>query len=354
MSSDAPARGTFSLGLLSKHRNAIYGFCIVWVVLFHADAINEVEFLYSEPGFSWLAEFIGRGNVAVDAFLFLSGVSLFFAFAKKPTLKQFYLKRLKRLVPSVWIIFGVYWLIRYAILKVDILGFLSRMTTLRFWVTGDESIWFVSLIIVLYLLYPLFHRAIFCSKRWTFLRFLGVLVVAYAVVIALRLLVPEWYDNTEIALTRIPVFIMGCYAGKLVYEKKRVSVAWMVVALVCVAAFFIVFDQRLITLKIAKRFFYAVGGVSIAVVLAGFFELCERATKNPNLGLTRFFTWVGGFSLELYLSHIMINQVLRLQDFYVVGDVVQYAVVACLAVLVAWAVKWLLDHIAARRTRPSG
>lgn len=168
----------FPLGLVSKHRNAIYGLSIFWIVIFHAHAIDKVRFLLHEPGFYWLGRLISLGNVGVDVFLFLSGISLYYSFHKKPDIKQFYKKRFIRVFPSVWLIFGVYWAIRYFIQSFDPAAFAGRMTAMRFWVTGDESIWFVSLILLLYLAYPLVYKLLFSWKRGVVAR--SVLVIACA------------------------------------------------------------------------------------------------------------------------------------------------------------------------------
>lgn len=335
-------RSGFPLELLSKHRNAIYGFCIVWIVLFHSIAINKVYDLYYEPGFYWLYFIIDCGNVGVDVFLFLSGISLFYSFSKNPDIKRFYSKRLTRIVPSAWLIYTLYWFIRYIVLNFDLGLFVSRMTLMRFWVTGDQTMWFVSAIIAFYLLYPLIYKWLFFKPEYQLLRFIVLLAVAYGGIILIAKCFPGWYGNVEIALTRLPVFLMGCYAGKFVKEGKRIH--WLIAALaiIGVAVFFIVLDMKLVK-GTSQRFFYAFGGVTITVFLALFFEICERLTKNPDLGLIRFFTWVGGFSLELYLAHIMLNQVLRLQPFYIKGDFIQYAAMACCALVLAWATKRVID-----------
>ena len=49
----------------------------------------------------------------------------------------------------------------------------------------------------------------------------------------------------------------------------------------------------------------------------------------------RALSFAGTISFELYLAHIMCNQVLRLLPIYKEGDLAQYAVVAMIALLVA-------------------
>ncbi|MBR2835361.1 MAG: acyltransferase [Coriobacteriales bacterium] len=342
-------REGFPLEWISKHRNAIYGLCIVWIVFFHATAINKVYDLYYEPGFRWLYNIVGMGNVGVDIFLFLSGISLYYSFSKNPNTKQFYTKRLIRIVPAVWLIDGIYWFIRYVVLKGDMGNFLSRMSTMRFWITGDETIWFVSTIIVLYLLYPLIYRWLYCKPKGIIWRFVALLALTYGMIALVATCLPAWYDKVEVGLTRFPVFMMGCFAGKYVKECRHINWVFILLAVVCSCLFFVIIHMKVFT-GMYKRFFYAFGGVSLTFTFTLFFELCTRITKNPDLGLIKFFTWVGGFSLELYLSHIMLNQVLRLQDFYVKGDFIQYAAMACCALVVAWTAKKIIDIVLKKHT----
>lgn len=138
--------------------------------------------------------------------------------------------------------------------------------------------------------------------------------------------------------------------GKPVFENRRVS--WVFPVLMILGAMLFFAEGELQVLKeypgVFRRFFWGFGGVCLAYCFAMLFESCVRATKNEQLGLIKFFNWLGGFSLELYLSHIMLNQALRLNSFYVKGDPVQYAAMATLAVFVAWLARWLIDAIGGR------
>lgn len=72
-----------NLGIISKFRNEIYGFSIIWIVLFHGAAINKVDYSFGCSVLYPLQAFLSIGNVGVDIFLFLSGVSLLFICEKQ-------------------------------------------------------------------------------------------------------------------------------------------------------------------------------------------------------------------------------------------------------------------------------
>ncbi|MCH5211596.1 MAG: hypothetical protein J1G06_01135 [Oscillospiraceae bacterium] len=62
-----------------KYRNSIYGFCAIWIVLFHVYGGPEKEL-------SIVGNLISCGNMGVDIFLFLSGVCLSLSFKSKKAL----------------------------------------------------------------------------------------------------------------------------------------------------------------------------------------------------------------------------------------------------------------------------
>lgn len=81
---------------ISLFRNEIYGIAILWVVLFHGKIMNNVHLEDSMP---ILNKILGFGNVGVDIFLFLSGISCVLSYQKNPNCDHFYSKRLWRLLP---------------------------------------------------------------------------------------------------------------------------------------------------------------------------------------------------------------------------------------------------------------
>ena len=134
--------------IISKHRNAIYGFAILWIVIFHGSAINEVDYSFGQDYLVPLKCFIEMGNIGVDVFLFLSGVCLYFSFTRNPDIAAFFKRRFERLLPAAYLVFTGWWAYQFLIRDFLPADFATRMTLMRFWMTGDGAIWFVSLIIV--------------------------------------------------------------------------------------------------------------------------------------------------------------------------------------------------------------
>ncbi len=329
----------FSLNIISKYRNQLYGFAILWIVFFHAYAIDLVDYSFGHDALIPLKVFMNGGNVGVDIFLFLSGICLYFSYFKNPNSYEFLKKRMVRIVFPVWIIDGLYWLIRYVFVEhAGWSSFINRMLLLQFWEKGDSTIWFVSCIAVFYFLYPYIHQYLFSKEeKNVWLRGILLLGVTYLAVICFAKVNPQLYANIEIALTRLPVFILGCIVGKFVYEDRKLPSQLKVIPFLALLLFLtIIFIHPFGGYRM--RFFYLIGGVSIAYTMSIVFEWIDKHCKNFKIFsfILNILSAVGQFSLELYLSHIMVNQVYRLTPFYVEGDLSRYLVVVVIAIIIAY------------------
>ena len=226
------------------------------------------------------------------------------------------------------------------------------MTLTRFWMVGDQAIWFVSLILLLYLMFPLIYLFLFDGKPRLagFLRLLVLMGTTYLLVLLLQATNLTLYQQIEIAITRIPVFIFGVWMGKFVYEGRKLPRWCAVLPFVIAVAFFVtLFYQVLHGPQL--RFFYLIGGVSLSYAVA---LVCCLFDKLPEKGriLYRFLAWTGGFSLELYITHITLNQIMRSFSFYQKGDLAQYAAMAVLAFFSAWVLMKVISFAKAKLTRP--
>jgi len=83
----------FDLSLFSRFRTEIMGISTIAILLCHASGRGVVLPYILE----WL---FGFGNIGVDIFLLLSGLSMFYSLNKadRPTLGGWYTKRLVRIV----------------------------------------------------------------------------------------------------------------------------------------------------------------------------------------------------------------------------------------------------------------
>ena len=196
------------LTAISTYRTALMGIAILGVMIGHCKGEWPVTIFSKLVGVFCFSVFTG-------GFLFLSGFGLFFSMSKKPNVKAFYRKRVKRLlVPWFCLAVPYFWL-------MDIVqtgtwnDFLWHISTVSFWRSGNYSgMWYISVIVMLYLLYPWFHRLAFKNGVY---RNGMVLLIITGIAIIEYLLFTIWtdlYDRWEIAMS-IGIFFIGVFVGHL-------------------------------------------------------------------------------------------------------------------------------------------
>lgn len=321
--------------MISVYRAPIYGFAIFWITLFHAYAINRVDYSFGHRSLALLRTILNNGSVGVDCFLFLSGVCLYFSLRKDPDILRFEKKRLRRVILPVLLIDLWYWMM-LLIYDRDLKAFIYRITLTKFWIDGDQSIWFVSLILILYLVYPFIYSFIFKKDddSSAACRTVLLMVSSYCAIIIFAHLFPVRFALTEIAITRIPAFLIGCGYGKIVYEKRETSRQFIIIPVMFVVLFIAVTHFELLH-SYNKRFFFLIGGIGVAYSLAFIFDALTKGGKRKSL-ITDCFSKLGAFSLEIYLSAGVWNQLLRRTSFYEMGTLPLYLAMLVIAYLFAY------------------
>ena len=327
---------------LSKYRSQIYGFSILWIMLFHAIDILDLHYDHFSHYLTPLDAVLGYGNIGVDIFLFLSGVCLYFSFQKSQDIGAYMRKRAMRLYLPAILIDGWYWLVFFWLLGGSFFRFFRKITLLSFWMNGDQMIWFVSLILLLYVLYPYFYSIIFGGKKeYAWLRTLLLMAAVVLLNMAFQEATDLVYGRYEIALTRIPVFVAGAFFGKYVFEGKKLpGLIYIAAALVIACGIWLQYGGMI--RGTSGRYWASFMGVSVMILL----ELVLRTVRFA--WLHKFLAFFGEMSLELYLSHILMIHLYRRTPFGEEKRLLEYLVILILAVAVAWIAKKICDRISVR------
>ena len=301
----------FSLDLISKYRAQLYGIAILWVVFYHGVLS---KWLVIPPSFGWLDQTFRIGDIGVDIFLLLSGMSLYFAMAKRPTLGHFMYRRLIRLYLPYLVICVWFFAYDYLIAKQSPLVFGVNLTMLGLWVFGQLRVrgtWYVGGILVCYLMYPYLHTFIFGGrhKYSDIVRCAILMMVGYLIAWAMHKYNADYYKLVDVMMIRFPVFFFGCLLGKRVYERRTLNFAigWTVITVL-----FVAFYVLRILPGFAKgtwwfRAPYLFGSVSICYLLCGVMQLVDRCSQRVGAALGKPLIYCGGISLELYLSSQMLR-----------------------------------------------
>lgn len=343
----------FDLESINKHRLYIFGIATLWIALFHSYYLD----LSSYSALSFLnigatLEGVNRlGSGAVDIFLVLSGIGLYYSFSKTPDVLLFYRKRLVRVFPSSFIV-----ALAIAIIGgvSGVLAFLAKVTFLEFYLirNADIRLWYVSTILLLYLLFPLFY------KIYGKLKYLGAaLIILVSVIITLVLFKvdKEAFTRLEIMLTRVPVFICGMILGSIM--KKGIKISNVKALLICLFGTVYFLIMMLLTIIIPeeyeflRHYLYLPMAVSLVIIIA--FIRSKISSKI----LTKPLELLGKFSLELYLIHqylyesmdVIFKSIYENQLLY---SAVIFVISLALAVILKLSVDFVVDKIQKKTTAP--
>lgn len=345
MANKGRSRG-FDLSLISKYRSEMFGISIILIMIFHysADVVavidkGIIEESYYPGPFYWLIENFNQyvGSIGVEIFAFLSGVGLYYSYSKDPRPGNFYIKRLKRVLVPYLIVAVLFWGIKdLFIKKLGFAAFLQDITFITLFTKGTQSIWFVGYILLMYLIYPAVHKLVNGKHG----------AAAALFLLAITTLAPEilfrvdtgMYYHVQIAFTRIPVFIAGCYMAHHIKDgfKLKKIVTFIFIA-VSFALFLYLAREGATSLEIRRT--AALYGIALIFV----FCYALKAFEESGI-MRRVLRLAGDYSLELYLTHVTMRNLMKSIGLHSY-DPLQYMVMILIAIAASFALKILVEKI---------
>ncbi|MBQ2971353.1 MAG: acyltransferase [Ruminococcus sp.] len=330
---------TLNLVDISRYKAEIYGISILWIMLFHAHPMFGIDYTLGTNFLKPLDTLIGLGNIGVEIFLFCSGIFLYFSYHRNSDAFEFMRKRIARLFWPVAIISSLYWVYTCIVQKDSLLLFVSKFTLLDFWISGDQQIWFVSAIFLFYVIYPYIYGFLFKAKfSNVHVRLIIMLLVVALVTLSIMYIYPDYYAKVEIAITRLPVFLLGAYFGKFVFEKKTAPKYLYLICFVVSALALFVLSLGVLS-GVWKRWFYLVGGIPLTFVIVWVLNFINFKPLN------KVFAFFGSISLNLYVSHVVVIRVYKLMPFGDERRVYIYLILLGISVLVGWLAELLINLI---------
>lgn len=294
------------LSLLSRFREPLMGFAILWVVAYHS--------LYAIPDvfpFSVLHFLHRTGYGGVDIFFLLSGMGLAFGWTRRPLSPlAFWKRRLLRLLPTFWI--GTLgWTLTRPLRGLEILpsprALFEAFSGIGFWTGGDSPFWFLSAIVACYLAFPfLAHRlwdgSHLYRKPWLLLQIASMLL---ACVLALC----PVDHSLLIFFVRLPIFLLGMAVGFCLNEANAAPrlPPWLGGLLTLAGAVFLwmVFwhlDSDFNRERGLWWFPFWLLTMPLALLLASLFAKLSGHARVLLVPLS----WAGRRSLELYVCHTVL------------------------------------------------
>ncbi|HEY1763945.1 MAG TPA: acyltransferase [Opitutaceae bacterium] len=271
---ELPAPVTGRIGALDEAK----GVALLLIILYHVTPVFGLSYT-------------PHGEIGVDMFVILSGIGIGFG-ASKAGAARFLVRRLWRIYPAYWMVLTL-----FLAGGVFVLGQRFSMTDIALHYLGiqswfgnfyamsiNDSFWFVTLIVSLYVLYVVLRPIARRPDQLLFWSFLVSLVLAVYYYRTNQLI---GFDHMS---HRMPGFFLGILAGRLMRE-GRLDLPlspWFGAALVLL--FYVAFTQK---------FVFASVWVGVGL-LAGYAFLVRPFFGT---GLRGVLAFLGVRSFEIYLLH---------------------------------------------------
>lgn len=308
---------------------------VIFILLCHFVQQNENSYLKMSAQFF---------NIGVSMFFILSGF-LFGIRDGEENAALWYIKRIKRIyVPYelfIVVLFIIHCCLRFNVKKIDWLFLVLGLQGSVVGVLGAEHTWFISALLLCYLITPMF-KYIFRSGKYSkiivfviFLTPLALCAVPCDFVFTLFSLIC-WYATA---------YFIGTKANKI---KLSAGIAGCTFILMCMS-----FGVRIIArVLIDGTNIYNRGVVGYTQIIGAFclFYIVMCLTRNKRAGKT--ISFISAISFEIYLCHYMFTvgplKVFGLTDIWLLDSIVVIVLTVCVAFIINLISKYILNKISNR------
>lgn len=298
------------LRALYKHRSVWMGIAILLVVLYH----YELIILPDMPILNIITRIFSKIKTTayggVDIFMFASGLGAYFSYTKDYDATAFLIRRFKRLAPIYFPFIVIWSFYKYFHDSYPIKSAIGNLFALQgFTGLGNEFNWYITALLIVYILTPFFCGLIKKIKNThSFILLIGFLWI---------ISIPFWGStNGIIIVTRLPIFVIGMYFAKLSENDKNrlqgksaiILAAAMLTGMLLLMLFIRKFSSYCWSFGLFWYPFILITPgmclfISAFIETVGKFKFFEILFKI--LGK------IGNISFEIYLSHILWSDVYR-------------------------------------------
>ena len=338
----------YKFEIVSQYRTELMGTAILMVMLFHS-------YIRLPQSLWWLMPIVGSTNSGVDIFFVLSGVGLFFSMKKHGSVKEFYIGRVKKILIPAFAAILIWGIVRDLIVgHKPIIEFIEDVTLVSFWTRGLTSYWYMASLIVFYAAYPGIYQLIIKKHACLYIPMLIICIVALTVLY--RHLFPEHYELIEIFLTRIPVFLIGCLLGRVVYEQRTCSkkfILLFVAVFLLPAAMIYMYWFGALNDYMPIRYSLGCIGIGVVLLLPILFNVVSCKLVK------RILSFFGRHTLEIYLVFMQVSAVVNylFDRMYVFSDkygILRSLVCAAAYIAVALIYRRIIDCVVKQVEKRAG
>ena len=271
---------------IDKRRGIIAGLATIFILIFHS------YFEYTPGTLPYFTK--NFFDVGVDIFLVISGYGLYHSLQKGGIL-QFYKKRaLRVLLPYLPVAIVWYAIIDFITNKNGIIKYIKDVTTMSYWLEGNISSWFVSAILLFYLLSPIIYKLLPNKVIYGGVSILFIFIIAFLIDLCIWL-VNDKYIYLSLSVQRFPAFFTGMLWGKhQQFAEKYKKNGWVLIGIVIFLGLGIMVSSLALIHKIPYWIKY-VGYLPISIVI------CMLPFEKCNIKFIRPVKKLGKYSFECYL-----------------------------------------------------
>lgn len=275
----------FNLNILSRYRAELMGVATLMIILCHMHPNGVVMSPLA-------ARIIGSAGNGCDIFLFLSGMGMWNSMVsvrqKKQNIAGWYAKRYIRII------------IPYMLIVIPIcisngnnlMEILIKATGFDFYVYR-LALWFVSCILVLYILTPMLDKLLCCERRW---RWVAVLISLCILFSYLDLGQDYHTENWQFVVGRFPSYFIGYALAKDIKDSKHISINWLITAPLMLYVILYVLNHRY-GCNFNLFWLQGIPIMTIAVLIL---------TKINLRALNSVLAFLGVISLESYATNVLV------------------------------------------------
>jgi exopolysaccharide production protein ExoZ len=297
------------------------GLCAISIMIYHYLTFSGLVKFDS-------SDFLGRmGVYGVSIFYILSGLTLFLVYRRKFKFADFYINRVFRIFPLLWVTITLSLIVHNIHLTDDILlwNYTGLFGIFRWWQYIGTGVWSIGNELVFYLMFPVILFAIVRSKYWILV--LGLILLTYYSWFAFYELNPavnlsnQWRDYVN-PLNQAFLFFIGVAIGCLFNEVKVHRLLTWGLLIISVAAF-VLYPTEGNTITLVTGLNRIIFTVICAIIAFSFFKINYKIPiVDPALKL------LGEASYSIYLLHPLVWVSLSSIDMSPIVKIVMCAVLS--------------------------
>lgn len=273
----------------SRYRLDLFGVAIILIMILHGlqdSGNNNLSIMYQSI----------IGSIGVEIFAFLSGMGLFFSLKRNNNKKLFYKKRVFRILPEYFLIAGVTFGIHDFIFNKG--SFFKDLLFISFFGNGMRLYWYIIFILIMYVIYPFFFNIFNSNKKNNTIVCWSLIIIWMVMLVVLKKYNFDLYDNIYIMLNRVPVFILGSYYGKKIYDGVDVNKDdWILIISGTFIKIYTILNlpmSNLLPLTVVQLLFI----VPLIWIIIYVLNMIKK---------TKYLQLLGSISLELYIIHVSVR-----------------------------------------------